>query len=632
MLRARVRWFTGTGLRRIAAAAVAVAVVVPAGPAVPAAALGPVLPGGGGTASTVVGIAWGGNFRAQVGDGTTVERHVPTLLNGLFGDLYQLYGGRYHSLALRYDGRAFAWGANDYGELGDGTTTDRLSPVFVGLTGITEMAVGAFHSVALRSDGTVWAWGNNDHGELGDGTTTDHPTPVQVATLSNIVHVAANEFHSFAVRSDGSVWAWGANGLGELGDGTTITRKVPVMITGLPFITQVSAGRYHTLALALSTQVFAWGNNFYAQLGDGTTTTRLRPVELGGVARVIQVAAGLDHSIVLRENGTLLSWGANDVGQLGNGTISPLLQYLPGNVTGLTGVTRIATGAYHSLALLPDRTVRTWGGNSFGQIGDGTVNAQPTPTAVPNLTDVVYVSSGEYHSQAMTFAPLNYTLGVNPTAGTVSAGQSVSTSLSITVLSGYAPPVSLSVGSLPAGVSVSMNPPTVSPGFPSTITVSAAPTTLSGSYPVTITGSAAGVVRSTTYTVTVVGGGEFGCSSGNHAPVPIPDNGPPVTSTILLIGCDMSRAPTRVIVTMTILHPRRGDLIVDLIGPDGTAYLIKGSNPSDTAPNVVGTFVVDLTGSSSSLLAVPPGTMWRLRAQDVIAGSAGTIQEWTLAL
>jgi len=630
MLRERMGWFVGTGYRRIASVvAVAVAVVVPA---VPVGALDPALPGGGRTTATVVGVAWGANFRSQIGDGTADERHVPTLINGLSGDLYRLYGGRFHSFALRYDGVAFAWGSNEYGELGDGTTTNRPSPVFLtGLTGITDLAIGNFHSVALRSDGTVWTWGNNDLGQLGDGTSTSRVTPGQVPTLSNIVQVAASDYHSFALRADGSVWAWGSNGLGQLGDGTTIKRTKPVLITGLPFITQLSAGRSHTLALALSTLVFAWGNNSSAQIGDGTTTARLRPVQLS-VSLVKQVAAGLNYSVVLREDGTLLSWGANDVGQLGNGTITPL-QYLPGYVVGLTGVTRIASGAYHSLALMPDRTVRAWGGNDFGQLGNGTTNVNPTPTAVPNLTDVVQVSGSEYHSQVMTFAPLNYTVGFTPSTGSVVAGQTVTTSLSMTVVSGYSTPASLSVGSLPPGVSVQLNPPTVRSGFPSTISVTTQPTALSGTYPVTVTASAGGVVRTATYHVTILDGGEFGCTSSNHSPVAIPDNGLPVTSTIQIIGCDMSHAPTQAVVRLTILHPRRGDLIVDLIGPDGTVYPIKGSDPSDTAPNVQGTFVVDLTGTPSSLMAVPPTTMtWLLRVRDVAAGGAGTINEWTLSL
>ena len=138
-----------------------------------------------------------------------------------------------HSLMLRYDGTVWASGNNGYGQLGDGTTTTRSTPVQVsGLTNITAIAAGWYHSLALRSDGTVWAWGWNGAGQLGDGTTTDRSTPVQVSSLTNITAIAAGAAHSLAIKSDGTVWAWGNNGAGQLGDGTTTYRTTPVQVSG----------------------------------------------------------------------------------------------------------------------------------------------------------------------------------------------------------------------------------------------------------------------------------------------------------------------------------------------------------------------------------------------------------------
>jgi len=277
--------------------------------------------------------------------------------------------------------------------------------------------------------------------------------------------------------------------------------------------------------------------------------------------------------------------------------------------------------------------VRVWGSNEFGQLGDGTSQNQPAPIPVPNLTAVTFLAAGDYQSLAVTGASPDFTLAVDPAVGTVSAGQSFTTLGSARVISGYARPVSLSVGSLPFGVTASVSPSTASPGYPATLTLTTQSTALNGGVTVTVAGTAGGVVRTVSFALSIVDGGDLGCTSGNHGDVPIPDNGPAVTSTIVVVGCDLARPPTVVSITVTIPHPRRGDLVVDLIGPDGTAYPVKGSDPTDTAPDMTGPFVVDLTGSSSVLAPVPPGAnAWGLRARDVATGATGLIDSWTLAL
>jgi hypothetical protein len=176
---------------------------------------------------------------------------------GLHG-VTQIAAGGHQSLALRSDGTVVAWGANKYGQLGDGTTTDRATPVKVaGLTGVTQIAGGGSHGLALRSDGTVAAWGYNADGELGNGTNYNRATPATVSGLSEVAQVSAGNQHSVALRSDGTVMSWGNNSNGQLGDGTTTTRTSPVL-TGAPAwegavpklssVTQISAGAYYTLA------------------------------------------------------------------------------------------------------------------------------------------------------------------------------------------------------------------------------------------------------------------------------------------------------------------------------------------------------------------------------------------------
>src|SRR5689334_2116718 len=182
--------------------------------------------------------SWGLNNAGQLGDGTTTSR--PRFVDVRAGtSVVQVAAGWAlqfgHGLEARSDGTAWAWGGNGFGELGDGTTDSRLSPVQVtGLTGVTQVAGGCIHSLALRSDGTVWAWGGNRFGELGRGTVTDHEvTPAPVAGLAGVVKIAAGCEYSLAVRSDGTVWAWGANPVGELGTGGTASSAVPVQVTGV---------------------------------------------------------------------------------------------------------------------------------------------------------------------------------------------------------------------------------------------------------------------------------------------------------------------------------------------------------------------------------------------------------------
>jgi alpha-tubulin suppressor-like RCC1 family protein len=190
-----------------------------------------------------------------------------------------IIGGGSHSLGLRTDGTVRAWGYNANGQVGDGTTTNRFSPVTVSSLGSVLAISGAgLFSVALKPDGTVWAWGNNAYGQLGDGTTTQRNTPVKVSGLSNVSAIAAGVYHMLALKNDGTVWAWGYNAYGQVGNGTTTNRLTPVQV--LTGVTAIGAGGYHSLAVKTDGTVRAWGDNTYGQVGDGTTTQRNTPVKV----------------------------------------------------------------------------------------------------------------------------------------------------------------------------------------------------------------------------------------------------------------------------------------------------------------------------------------------------------------
>ncbi|NTX50914.1 hypothetical protein [Myxococcus sp. CA039A] len=270
---------------------------------------------------------WGNNFFGQLGIGTESSAHyTPTQVQNLT-NVRMVSAGPFHSLALRWDGTIWAWGAGYYGKLGTGTEDSTSVPVqATAPTGLISVSAGSRFSMALRSDGTVWTWGI-------DGTTPQSNLPVQKPGLSGVISISAGNAHAFALKSDGTLWAWGSNSNGELGDGTTVYRNTPTMIPGLVDIVAMSAGSRHSLALKADGTVWAWGLNDKGQLGDGTVVTRLSPVQVSGFERGVAVKAGFDHSLAMRADGAVFTWGANTHGQAGNGTegnqhLTPILSSL----------------------------------------------------------------------------------------------------------------------------------------------------------------------------------------------------------------------------------------------------------------------------------------------------------------
>ncbi len=298
-------------------------------------------------------------------------------------------------------GSLLAWGLNANGQVGDGTTTLRSSPVSVnGISGVVAVSGGGAHTLAAKGDGTLWSWGSNASGQLGDGSTTDHSTPVQITALNNVIAVAAGSSHSVALKADGTVWAWGANNSGQLGNSTTTGSATPVQVCAsgatapcTAFLTGVSAiaasstrGGNNSLALKSDGTVWAWGENSFGQLGNGTTTGSTTPVQVLGPAcecflsGVTAISAGGLFNLAVRQDGTVVAWGANDQGQLGDGTTTSRFIPIQVCVNGttapctsfLTGITAVAAGGFHSLAAKSDGTVVAWGSNTSGQLGIGT--------------------------------------------------------------------------------------------------------------------------------------------------------------------------------------------------------------------------------------------------------------------
>ena len=317
----------------------------------------------------------------------------------------QVRGGR-HSIALDASGQVWAWGDNSQGQLGLGTTdgsSDTPVPV-PGLTNVAALAAGRFHNVALRNDGTVWTWGGNDRGQLGLGAGGGVSTPTQIAGLSDVVAIATHLDHTLALTIDGTVWAWGANDRGQLGDASTADRAIPAAIPGL-VASDISVGQVHSLARSATGQVFAWGDNTHGQLGNGTAGGyAAAPARVPGLAGADRLASGGFHSLVRRSDGTVLAWGGNAYGQLGDGT--KLDRAVPVVITPAAQASALAAGSRHSLALLPGGTVLAWGDNREGQLGLGAVADSASPASVFGLSGVTEIAAGARRSLARSGAAL----------------------------------------------------------------------------------------------------------------------------------------------------------------------------------------------------------------------------------
>jgi alpha-tubulin suppressor-like RCC1 family protein len=343
-----------------------------------------------------------------------------------------------HTCAIVTGGGVMCWGYNGSGQLGDGTATNRAVPGLVtGLSsGVTAIAAGYEHNCVLMADGTLKCWGANELGQLGDGTTTSRRAPVAVAGLpGKVTAVTAGKYHTCAIISGGSVMCWGHNASGQIGDGTGIGRTAPTPVSGLSSgVTAVSAGGFHNCAIVAG-GVRCWGENGFSQLGDGTRISRPLPVTVGGVSSAASVDAGEIHSCAVTSGGAVMCWGSNENGQLGyefsnvrNASAVPGLSgasavaangghtcaqvgggvscwgnnsYTPAAVVGLSGVTALSAGFAHNCALPTGGDISCWWRNNAGQLGDGTFFFRETPVTV------IFPPTLSLDRSALTFGATN---------------------------------------------------------------------------------------------------------------------------------------------------------------------------------------------------------------------------------
>ena len=361
---------------------------------------------------------WGDNTFSQLGNGVDAFSLVAIDADRIGTGARSIAGGGSHACYVTAQGAVRCYGEYGSGQLGydPGPLGFSVEPVSVAaISDATAVQTGSNWSCALHQSGRVSCWGSNDVGQLGSGSTESGPTPSEVQGLPpNITAIEASRGyesesgHNCAIAADATLWCWGANSAGQLGDGTTSQRNQATQVPGLSGVEKVAVGVFHTCAALSAGGVKCWGRNNAGQLGNGTTSNRATPGDVSGLTgSITALSAGANHTCAVAA-GVLKCWGANRAGQLGDGThafTSPPSSTRTTPVTvagGLNGVQAIAAGNEHTCALLADGSVRCWGINHSGQIGDGTRGFSfPEPSRIPTIASgAVAISAGSAHTCA----------------------------------------------------------------------------------------------------------------------------------------------------------------------------------------------------------------------------------------
>lgn len=326
---------------------------------------------------------WGFNGYGQLGTGAGTamqacfDNHpcssVPIAVAG--GQTFtEVSAGFRHVCALAVGGAAYCWGWNAFGQLGDGTTTDRIGPVAVlgGLT-FSTVRVGSGHTCGITTAGATYCWGRNLSGELGDSTATNQKSPTRVHGELAFSEVSAGYGYTCAVTTDHAAYCWGHNGGGQLGDGSTTHRVTPVAVQGELSFRTVSVGGDHSCGVTTGGTGYCWGGNRNGQLGDGTTTSRASPVASSGGRELLSTTAGGGHSCGVTVEHLAYCWGWNYSGQLGDNSRDDRL-----TPTAVAGGHRFATvsaggGGSHTCGVTTAGAAYCWGDNSYGELGIGKI-------------------------------------------------------------------------------------------------------------------------------------------------------------------------------------------------------------------------------------------------------------------
>ena len=329
--------------------------------------------------------------------GLTVPAHAAAIDQWL-----QVDGGDGHTVAIAQDGSLWAWGHNNFGQLGDGTTTDSWVPVQISTATWAKVSAGMAHSLAIRSDGTLWAWGYNSNGQVGDGSTSNRLTPYQVSGFTDWSEVSAGGLHSAAIRSNGWLYTWGCDDDGQLGNASpTGNVLTPTRIGTETIWSKVAAGPLDTFGIKNTGVMWAVGRGLGGRLGRGngqsfSDLTNANANVAGGPWSA--VSPGMDHTLAIKTDGTLWVWGGDGLGQRGDGA-SDSGALTKSQIGAATTWTSVAAGNYHSMALNSAGQIWVAGDNSSGQLGmPYPPNTQPVFMVMGSDTDWDRIATGGSHS------------------------------------------------------------------------------------------------------------------------------------------------------------------------------------------------------------------------------------------
>lgn len=367
-------------------------------------------------------VCWGLNFSGELGNGTLINSPYPVAVAGLDGVASVIEGGAGFTCAATTAGSAKCWGANSSGQLGNGSIG--FEPNFAPMTvsglgsGVAAVTTGDSHACALLVGGGVKCWGNGASGQLGNSDTATQPSPVDVTGLSSgVASIAASENYTCARMIAGTVTCWGSNAFDKLGSTGFGFSSTPIDVPSIGGVNAIALGTHHACALSSGGRLRCWGGNFQGQLGDGTLTSRPTPLNVTGFANgVAAISTGGAHTCAVTSVGAMSCWGGNLSGELGNPDNS--VQTTPIAVAGLSsGIAQISLGSNFSCARATDLTVRCWGYNGFGALGDGQFAFRRIPVDVVGLGSTSTLGLGETHSCAVGNSGLPLCWGQNRSGG-----------------------------------------------------------------------------------------------------------------------------------------------------------------------------------------------------------------------